>query len=70
MPVKTNNGLETMTLVLTETQATELRAIRDERKTAINRISLSDVAREVVAAGLSMVSVARNTDSMTMNVSP
>lgn len=52
MPTKTGNGLETISLVITEEQAADLRELRDERRTATNRVSLSDVAREVIGAGL------------------
>lgn len=58
MPVKTGNGLETASLVLEEQQVVALRALRDERRKVYTRFSLSDAAREVVAAGLEVIHAA------------
>lgn len=52
MPIKTGGGLETVTLVLAEGQVARLRQMTEERRSPINRVSLSDVAREIVEAGL------------------
>lgn len=64
MPIKTGGGLETISLVITEEQARRLRALRDSQKTASRRISLSDIAREVIEAGLNEVSFVALTDSI------
>jgi len=58
-------SLETMSLVLTADQAARLRQIRDDRATDIRRVSVSDVAREVVAAGLHVINAEGTTDSTT-----
>ncbi len=63
MALKTSGGLETISLVLTSEQVGRLRSIRDERKSAVNRTSVSDVAREVVEEGLRLISVVIYSDS-------
>lgn len=55
MPIKTGGGLETVSLLLSERQVARLREIVAERRTDANRVSLSDVAREVVEFGLASV---------------
>ncbi len=64
MPIKTAGGLEKVSLVLTENQALALRDLRDDRRkqASFRSVSLSDVAREVVAAGLEVVTIGSNTD--------
>jgi len=64
MPIKTAGGLEKVSLVLTENQVSVLREILDDRRkeASFRRISLSDVAREVVAAGLEVVTIGPSTD--------
>lgn len=69
MALKTNGGLETMSLVLTVEQARELRAIRDARRTDHNRVSISDVAREVVAKGLKDFPCAPSSDFFASDIS-
>ncbi len=64
MALKTGGGLETVSLVLTTEQARELRRIRDDRKRTFNRVSVSDVAREVVAVGLRVISFDSHSDSV------
>ncbi len=65
MALKPNGGLATITLVLTEEQASALRRIRSERLTGHNRVSISDVAREVVAEGLRVISDTGHSDFTT-----
>jgi len=62
--LKTGGGLETTSLVLEEKQVEALRALRDERRKSFTRFSLSDAAREVVAAGLDVIHGARHSDSV------
>ncbi len=61
MPIKTGGGLETMSLVLTQDQAQRLRQRRDEQANSFRRITLSDVAREVVEIGLRSFALPENT---------
>lgn len=62
MALKTSGGLETVSLVLTADQLKQLRLIRDIRKSEVNRISLSDIAREVVAEGLRSFTLVAHSD--------
>jgi len=62
MALKTSGGLETVSLVLTAEQLKRLRLIRDFRRSEVNRVSLSDVAREVVAEGLRSISLVPHSD--------
>jgi predicted peroxiredoxin len=62
MALKPNGGLATITLVLTEEQLSALRRIRAERLNGHNRVSVSDVAREVVAEGLRVISCDGHSD--------
>lgn len=62
MALKTDSELEVMSLVLTKDQASDLRRIRAERTNGYNRVSISDVAREVVAEGLRVVSCVQHSD--------
>ena len=55
MPLRPGTDLEVVSYVLTAEQAAAIRAIRDERTSPIHRVSLSDVAREVVQQGLERV---------------
>ena len=52
MALSESSELKTESLVLTKDQSNRLRRIRDSRRTAVNRVSLSDIAREVVELGL------------------
>ena len=57
MPLAKNTDLQVITLVLTKDQARRLRQLRDDRKrTPHSQVSLSDVTREVVEAGLAVIS--------------
>ncbi len=58
MALSENSALKTESLVLTKDQSRRLREIRDARKTPLKRVTLSDVAREVVEAGLASISYA------------
>ncbi len=61
MALSENSGLQTITLVLTKSQTRRLRALAALRSTEWRRVSISDVAREVVEEGLPAVSAARDT---------
>ncbi len=65
MALSENSGLQTITLVLTKSQTRRLRALAALRSTEWRRVSISDVAREVVEEGLPVVSSVRNTASST-----
>lgn len=56
MPVKTGRGLQTITLVLPESQVKRLRALVDIQRSESNPVSLSAVARQVVERGLREIS--------------
>lgn len=70
MPIKTSGGLETVSVMLTSEQARRLRALREMRSSDHCRVSLSDVAREVVEAGLLKVSAPTVTVSTTNGTEP
>ena len=60
MTLAENSDLQTISLILTKDQVRKLKEIRDVQHVDHRRVSLSDVGREVVAAGLLMFSHARN----------
>lgn len=60
MALGPDSELETASFVLTKDQVRRLRALRDLRKSDHQRVTLSDVAREVVNEGLDAVSRAPN----------
>lgn len=60
MPIKVGSDLEKVSLVLTTEQVRRLKAIATMRGTQWRRVSLSDVGREVVEAGLATVSQGRD----------
>lgn len=60
MPIKVGEHLEKVSLVLTTEQVRRLKAIAAMRGTTWRRVSMSDVGREVVEAGLEVVSGARH----------
>lgn len=62
MSLADQSSLEVVSLVLTKEQARRLREMRDTQKSDHRRVSLSDVAREVVEAGLVVISHTRNID--------
>jgi hypothetical protein len=62
MPPRIDGDYKTMALVLTTDQTKRLRALAELRSTKMQRTSISEVAREVVEAGLAKVSSARYSD--------
>lgn len=68
MVLAENSELKTESLVLTKDQSRRLREIRDSRKTPFNRVTLSDVARDVVEAGLAVISFARPSEKLASDV--
>ncbi len=56
MAVKVGDKLEKVSLVLTTDQVRRLKALAQLRATDWRRVSMSDVSREVVEAGLGVVS--------------
>ena len=67
MPVNRSGELETISLVLTKDQARRLRGIAAAFTTKHHRVSVSDVGREVVEAGLRTIS---HTPFTTFQASP
>lgn len=61
MPVPRSSDLETVSLVLGKDQVRRLRALHALRSSAWSRVSFSEIAREVVEAGL--VAILRAPDS-------
>lgn len=57
MALAANSDLTKESFIITKEQARRLRALRDLRKTPSNRINLSDIAREVIEAGLNEVTL-------------
>lgn len=68
MALGRESKLETVSIVLTKSQASRMRSLAALRSTDIRRVSVSDVARDVVEQGLKVVLHGHNTDS-TANVS-
>ena len=68
MALGRESKLETVSIVLTKSQASRMRSLAALRSTDIRRVSVSDVARDVVEQGLKAVLHGQNTDS-TANVS-
>lgn len=60
MALAKDSNREVLSLILTKEQARRLRAIATLRTTEYQRVSLSDVAREIVALGLDSISGERN----------
>jgi hydrogenase maturation factor len=60
MALATSSGLETFSTVLTKDQVRRLRLIQSARSADHKRVSMADIAREVVEAGL--VEIARVSD--------
>ena len=60
MALNPDGDLETASFVLTKEQVRRLRALRDLRHSTHRRVTLSDIAREVVEEGLSVISSERN----------
>lgn len=60
MALGEGSELETFSTVLTKDQVRRLKAIKDSRSAAHRRVSVADVAREVVEAGLVVVSLGHN----------
>lgn len=52
MPITEDSRFQVFTTNLTRDQVARLRRIRDERSTEYNRVTMSDVAREIVQVGL------------------
>lgn len=52
MGVVTGTGLRTIPMVLEESQVIRLREIAADRSSAVNRVSVSSVCREMVESGL------------------
>lgn len=63
MALAANSDLTKESFIITKEQARRLRALRDLRKTPTNRINLSDIAREVIEAGLDKVTLVTITAS-------
>lgn len=59
MPVRVDGELQTMSLVVSKEQAQRLRALAALRSTKYQKVSISDVVREVIDAGLVQVLDAR-----------
>lgn len=64
MALSENSELKTESLVLTKEQSRRLRELRDSRKSPLKRVTLSDVAREVVEAGLASISHAEFSENV------
>ena len=60
MALAPDSDLETVSLVLTKDQVRRLRALHDFQRTNHRRVSMSDIAREVVEEGLRVVLFAPN----------
>lgn len=56
MALAPDSTLETVSLVLTKDQVRRIRALQELQRSTHRRISLSDVAREVVEEGLVVIS--------------
>ena len=63
MALRTGGGLETISLVVTVRQASELRQIRQERSSDSRRVSVSDIAREALDIGIAHLRCDEDTDS-------
>lgn len=60
MALAEDGGLETFSTVLTKDQVRRMRRIKDARSSNHKRVSLADVARDVVEAGLVVISLGQN----------
>ena len=65
MPVPETSDLKTVSFVLTQDQVRRLRARKEMRSSELHRVSFSDVCREIVEAGLAVVSHGRDMISTT-----
>lgn len=64
MPVPATSDLKTVSFVLTQEQVRRIRARKEALSSPIHKVSFSDVCREIVEAGLTAVSHARNMNSI------
>jgi hypothetical protein len=63
MALAKTSRLETVSVILTKDQACRLRSLAALRSTDLRRVSISDVAREVVEQGLRVILHAPHTAS-------
>lgn len=56
MPVSGASNLKTVSLVLTKDQVRRMRALAELRSSSHRKVGLSEVAKEVVEAGLGSIS--------------
>ncbi|MGB3331148.1 MAG: hypothetical protein WBA46_19460 [Thermomicrobiales bacterium] len=63
MATAPDGELTSVSLVLTKDQVRRLGEIHKARRTPVNRVSKSDIAREVVEVGLASYSLATDTDN-------
>lgn len=68
MPVPESSDLKTVSFVLTQDQVRRLRARKEMRSSTLHRVSFSDVCREVVEAGLAVLSHGRDMSKTTSPV--
>ena len=64
MALGRESNLETVSYVLTKSQASRMRSLAELRSTELRRVSVSDVARDVVEQGLKVILHNQNTDSI------
>lgn len=60
MALGESSELATFSTVLTKDQVRRLKAMRDARSATHRRVSVADIAREVVEAGLVVISLGHN----------
>lgn len=64
MPLNPELGLKVIALNLTADQVERMRALQREQTTTRRRVSLSEIAREVVEQGLAAASCAPTSDKL------